>query len=154
MCLGAAAQGVIGKGQFRAISNEKEHLDLGCITNVGRWTTDETQCGVFEATPVGDRAFTSDRSFSFTLKSAAGTCWAYGAKFLCEEDGEPFIFGTWPDVWPIGLPGVSILRYGQYGLMASVAGGPPARTAEPQEIRFTSYTEPGQRIWLKWEQLE
>ena len=56
----------------------------------------------------------------------------------------------WP--FPNSIPGVDCMRYGNYGLMASSKGGPPH--GSPQEVHFTSYSEPGKWVWLTWEGVE
>lgn len=90
-CLGVAAKEVQifnGTGQLRTLWRDGDHADLGCLTDQGRWTTDDSKCGTFEATP------DAKSPSLFTLKSSAGFCKVYGAKFVCEEGNEPLPFGV------------------------------------------------------------
>jgi len=56
----------------------------------------------------------------------------------------------WPKDWPNGVPGVPVLRWGLYGLMASMERNAPGVAGAPQEVHMTSYSEPGKRFWLTW----
>lgn len=77
-----------GIGQLRTIWRDGDHSDLGCLTETGRWTTDNTKCGTFEAVAI------PETPTLFTLQSAAGFCKVYGAKFTCEKDAEAYPFGV------------------------------------------------------------
>lgn len=136
-------QGFEGKGQLRTVWWQGDHADLGCLTSAGLWTADEKLCGVFEAARADD-----DRSL-FTLSTEDGWCRIYGAQFTCNGQ-EAYSFGTWPENWPNGIPGVQVLRFGQYGIMASSGRNPPEVVDKPQEIHFTSYNEVGKYVWLTW----
>ncbi|KAJ4415710.1 hypothetical protein N0V85_002585 [Neurospora sp. IMI 360204] len=135
-----------GTGQIRTLWDGASHDDLGCLTASGRWTTDENSCGTFVAVRKdGD----SIGATQFTLASKeAGPCEMLGTTFVCEKGRGGYSFGIWP--FPNGVPGVECLRYGLYGLMASVQGGPPDVDAKPMDLRFTSYVEKEKYVWLTW----
>ncbi|EAA32452.2 hypothetical protein GE21DRAFT_7498 [Neurospora crassa] len=135
-----------GTGQIRTLWDGSSHDDLGCLTASGRWTTDENLCGTFIAVRKdGD----SIGATQFTLTSKeAGPCEMSGTTFVCEKGLDGYSFGIWP--FPNGVPGVECLRYGLYGLMASVQGGPPDVDAKPMDLKFTSYVEKGKYVWLTW----
>ena len=61
---------------------------------------------------------------------------------------------TWPKDWPNGIPGIPVLRWGQYGLMASDEPSSPGLTGQPQVLHLVSYTEKGKRVWLTWKEIE
>ncbi|KAK1757169.1 hypothetical protein QBC47DRAFT_444068 [Echria macrotheca] len=148
LCLDASArpaqQSFQGTGQLRTTWRDGDHADLGCLTDRGRWTSDNSTCGTFEATP------DPQTPSVFTLKTDAGYCNVYGAEFTCDAGNEAQPFGTWPENWPNGIPGQKVLRWGQYGLMASSAAGPPSLADAPEAIHLASYNEPGKFVWLTW----
>lgn len=78
-----------GLGQLRTRWSEGDHADLGCLTDSGMWTTDESLCGTFLAKQWDQNGLTA-----FTLTSAAGPCRIYGAKFICEQGFPPADFGV------------------------------------------------------------
>ncbi|KAK0652413.1 hypothetical protein B0T16DRAFT_321553 [Cercophora newfieldiana] len=135
-----------GKGQLRTRWYEGDHADLGCLTETGRWTGNEEKCGVFVAVPA--------ENHQFNLSSPAGDCYVSGATFQCDDGEEAFQFGEWPASWPNGIPGTPVLRWGQYGLMASNERNAPGVADTPQAVHLISYNEPGKRIWLTWKGLE
>ncbi|KAK0724876.1 hypothetical protein B0H67DRAFT_481070 [Lasiosphaeris hirsuta] len=135
-----------GTGELRTLWNAGDHADLGCLTDEGQWIAQDTECGAFEAVQVNDTAL-------YTLTTAVGACRVRGSRFTCGEDNEAYNFGTWPENWPNGIPGVKVLRWGQYGLMASKNNGPPALTDSPKDIYFVSYSESGKYVWLTWKDL-
>ncbi|KAK3346362.1 hypothetical protein B0T25DRAFT_461419 [Lasiosphaeria hispida] len=138
-----------GTGELHTLWSAGDHADLGCITDEGLWTARETACGAFEAVPVPDTSM-------YTLTTAAGACWVRGARFTCGEGNEAFNFGViilFFSNWPNGIPGVKVLRYGQYGLMASRSNGPPGLTDSPKPIHLVSYSETGKYVWLTWKDL-
>ncbi|KAK3326071.1 hypothetical protein B0H66DRAFT_146394 [Apodospora peruviana] len=137
-----------GTGQIRTLWNDGNHDDLGCLTDTGLWTSDETLCGVFEA---ARHNISPSKLTAFTLTSAAGPCQLHGARFTCEPGNEAYEFGTWP--WPNSVPGVECLRWGQYGLMASFGRNPPSPADPPQEIHMVSSIEEGKYVWLAWAEL-
>ncbi|KAL2258656.1 hypothetical protein VTK26DRAFT_7962 [Humicola hyalothermophila] len=138
----------VGLGQLRARWNEGDYADLGCLTETGRWTTDEGLCATFRATPLDGYSTLP----TYTLTSAAGPCWIIGAAFECGWGKEPAKFGLWP--FPNSIPGMDCLRYGNYGLMSASKGGPPKAEDGPQEIHFTSYSDPGKWVWLTWKSID
>ncbi|KAM7189572.1 hypothetical protein V8F20_010111 [Naviculisporaceae sp. PSN 640] len=140
-----------GVGQIRTRSREgPDYADLGCLTKEGRWTVNESQCGVFKADRSRPEGYGID---IWTLKSKAGPCQTWFARFKCEKGADSTEFGPWVGL-PGGIPGVEVLRWGQYGLMAGYLRNPPLKTDEPQEIHFVSYTEPGKYVWLTWSPLK
>lgn len=59
---------------------------------------------------------------------------------------------TWGDEGPI--PGVGVLRYGQYGVFATNApDSPPSLGESPLDVHFYSGIEKGKWVWLGWKQL-
>jgi len=84
----AAARSFSGRGQLRATWRDGEHNDLGCVTDEGRWTTDDTRCGTFEASPV------PETPTMFTLQSAAGFCKVFEGRFMCNQDADAYHFGV------------------------------------------------------------
>ncbi|VBB75938.1 Putative protein of unknown function [Podospora comata] len=139
-----AGQGFFGAGQIRTLWNQGDHSNLGCLTNTGLWTTNESQCGTF----VSKELTTGYSVKTFQLFTSAGPCSIYGAKFYCDKNATPFLFGLWP--WPNSIPGVDSLRAGQYGLMATFGSNPPLKEEGPQEIHFVTYKETGKYVWLTW----
>ncbi|KAK4446760.1 hypothetical protein QBC34DRAFT_304346 [Podospora aff. communis PSN243] len=135
-----------GRGQIRLRWQEGDHADLGCLTETGKWTGNDEACGVFVATPAGNELF--------NLGSSSGDCYVYGATFLCDGGQEAFQFGVWPAYWPNGIPDVPVLRWGQFGVMASNERTAPGVADAPQTLHLTSYTEPGKKVWLTWKKLE
>ncbi|KAH6641150.1 hypothetical protein F5144DRAFT_124211 [Chaetomium tenue] len=132
-----------GRGRIRALWNQGDYADLGCLTAGGLWTTNNALCGTFTGT-----AITTSSLPTFKLSSSAGPCYIYGAQFKCEQGVAGYEFGIWP--WPNSIPGKDCLRYGQYGLMASSGvGGPPAPGAAI-DVHFVSYIEQGKYVWLTW----
>ncbi|KAK3950332.1 hypothetical protein QBC32DRAFT_399567 [Pseudoneurospora amorphoporcata] len=131
-----------GTGQIRTLWDGSSHDDLGCLTASGRWTTDENSCGTFTAVRK-DGATIGATQFTLTSKEA-GPCEMLGTTLVCEKGRGGYSFGIWP--FPNGVPGVECLRYGLYGLMASVQGGPPDVNAKPLDLRFTSYVEKGKKV--------
>ncbi|KAK3308423.1 uncharacterized protein B0T15DRAFT_107736 [Chaetomium strumarium] len=136
-----------GTGQLRTRWNDGDYADLGCLTETGLWTADNTLCGTFTATTLD-----SSTLRTFTLTSAAGPCKILGARFTCQEGNEAYAFGIWP--FPNSIPGVDCLRWGQYGLMASSAKNPPGLEDAPEEIHGATYSEVGKYVWLTWRSLE
>lgn len=61
----ASATDFSGSGQIRALDSDDLTSDLGCLTDAGAWTKDETLCGTFTATRSGSSA---------TVVSAEGPC--------------------------------------------------------------------------------
>lgn len=52
------------------------------------------------------------------------------------------------------IPGREVLRYGQYGVMATDAeDSPPSLTEEALNIHFYSGSEKGKWVWLGWKPL-
>ncbi|KAK4035225.1 hypothetical protein C8A01DRAFT_38317 [Parachaetomium inaequale] len=137
-----------GKGQLRALWNQGDHADLGCLTATGLWTADDSLCGTFTAAKLDTSSLPT-----YTLTSAAGPCHIYGARFECGQGYQGYEFGIWP--FPNSIPGKDCLRYGQYGLMGSSGqGGPPASGDPAVDIHFVSYSEKGKYVWLTWAAVE
>lgn len=78
-----------GIGQLRTRWNDGDYADLGCLTDTGLWTSDDSLCGIFRA--VQRDAF---GLAAFTLTSAAGPCKIYGGSFTCSKDNEAYEFGV------------------------------------------------------------
>ena len=135
-----------GIGQLRTRLQEGDHADIGCLTETGLWTGNDEKCGVFVATSAGDALF--------NLTSIVGDCYVHGAAFRCDGGEAAYQFGEWPKDWPNGVPGVPVLRWGLYGLMASEERTAPGIADAPQEVHLTSYSEPGKRFWLTWKPVE
>ena len=76
-----------GTGQIRPVNSDSTHEVLGCLTNLGQWTTDESKCGVF----TGVR----EEANSIRLSSATGVCGLEGvAKFSCGQGVEQRVWGV------------------------------------------------------------
>ncbi|KAK3995537.1 hypothetical protein QBC44DRAFT_366325 [Cladorrhinum sp. PSN332] len=137
-----------GVGQIRAQWREGDYADLGCLTNAGKWTVDETLCGNFTATP-----FPGSFIYSYSLETDSGPCYTYGASIVCDNGntGYPTIFGLWP--WPNAIPNTPSLRVGNYGLMATHGNNPPTIEEGPQSVHFVTYSEKGKWVWLTWKAL-
>ncbi|KAK4114714.1 hypothetical protein N656DRAFT_691281, partial [Canariomyces notabilis] len=139
-----------GKGQLRTRWNEGDYADLGCLTDHGRWTSDESLCGTFTANQYTTGTYAQ---VAFTLTSASGPCNMLGGRLDCEPGNEPYkYFGIWQ--FRNSIPGVDCFRYAQYGLMATWGKSPPTPEDPPQDLHLTSYAEPGKRVWLTWKPLE
>ncbi|KAL2189191.1 hypothetical protein L209DRAFT_752412 [Thermothelomyces heterothallicus CBS 203.75] len=134
-----------GHGQLRALHNTGDHEDLGCLTSEGKWTVEEPLCGVFAADRIDD--------YQFRLRSIeAGECGVDVATFKCGGGVKAAGFGTWGTPGPV--PGYDVLRYSQYGVLATNApDSPPAPGEEPLAIHFYSGSEKGKWIWLGWKAL-
>jgi hypothetical protein len=81
-----------GHGQLRALYINDDHQDLGCLTAVGKWTSDESQCGIFVATqlPAASQAVSN-----FQLSAPGiGNCGIDVATFKCGDDVKPVTFGV------------------------------------------------------------
>ena len=52
------------------------------------------------------------------------------------------------------IPGREVLRYAQYGVMATNGESPPALKAAAMDIHFYSGMEKGKWVWLGWKALE
>ncbi|KAM7214441.1 hypothetical protein V8F06_010198, partial [Rhypophila decipiens] len=138
-----------GTGQIRTRWYKGNYADLGCLTKEGRWTVDESLCGVFKADRRRPAGYEIDIWY---LKSKAGNCRIYAANFLCDNGGKGTEFGPW--LWPTAIPGTEVLRWGQYGLMANWVRNPPLKTDAPLDIHLVGYNEPGQYVWLTWSPLK
>lgn len=79
-----------GRGQLRTRWYQGDYDDLGCLTDTGLWTSDESQCGTFTAQPLEGVS----TLVTYTLSSAAGPCWIVGAKFECGWGQQPGWFGV------------------------------------------------------------
>ncbi|KAK4039490.1 hypothetical protein C8A01DRAFT_47057 [Parachaetomium inaequale] len=137
-----------GYGQLRTLYIHDDHEDLGCLTAVGKWTADESQCGIFvaEQLPAPPQVLSN-----FQLSAPGiGNCGIEVATFKCGEDVKPVTFGTWGTKGPV--PGRDVLRYSQYGVFATnAADSPPALKDEALDIHFYSGAEKGKWVWLGWE---
>jgi hypothetical protein len=76
-----------GKGQLRTRWNEGDYADLGCLTDHGRWTSDESLCGTFTANQYTTGTYAQ---VAFTLTSASGPCNMLGGRLDCEPGNEPY----------------------------------------------------------------
>ncbi|GAB1320986.1 hypothetical protein MFIFM68171_11196 [Madurella fahalii] len=139
-----AARDFSGLGQIRTLYVVGNHEDLGCLTGEGKWTTDESQCGTFAAVRDG-------LNFKLTALEA-GKCGVDVATFKCGHVGKGGVFSTFGTSGPI--PGKEVLRYGQYGVMATDGMSPPASREPALDIHFYSGAEKGKYAWLGWKSLE
>lgn len=81
-----------GIGQIRTRSKDgPDYVDLGCLTKEGRWTVNESQCGVFKADRSRPEGYGID---IWTLKSKAGPCQTWFARFKCEKGADSTEFGV------------------------------------------------------------
>ncbi|AEO69866.1 43c6182b-3385-4f49-8bb0-d6b8a1f08d67 [Thermothielavioides terrestris] len=136
----------LNPGQLRCLWTEQDHADLGCLTSLGEWTTNEAECGTF----VG--SWNSNTTF-FLSSPDSGSCGLDGSFFKCGRDGvKPFNFGTWGREGPV--PGRDILRAGEYATFASdSANAPPASGDPPLDIHIYMGIEPGKWVFLGWKDL-
>ncbi|KAM7200368.1 hypothetical protein V8F20_005345 [Naviculisporaceae sp. PSN 640] len=145
----AAAQNFEGKGQIRATYYQDTYEDLGCLTDQGLWTTNESLCGTFTGVTVGDYR-------QYTLTTAAGACYVDHISLKCGNkpaDNNNTVFGIYPVAQQIG--GGEAFRYGQYGLMGGVGGVyPPGPNDPPIAVKFWSSVDIDKKmVWLTWKAL-
>ncbi|KXX82950.1 hypothetical protein MMYC01_200417 [Madurella mycetomatis] len=133
-----------GLGQIRTLYIRDDHEDLGCLTSQGRWTTDESQCGTFVA--VRDA-----HDFKLTALDG-GKCGVDVATFKCGQGVQWDVFATFGTNGPI--PGREVLRYSQYGVMATNGMSPPNFREPALDIHFYSGAEKGKYAWLAWKPLD
>ena len=88
----AATKDFSGYGQLRALYINDDHEDLGCLTAVGKWTTDESQCGIF----VAEQLSASSQALSnFNLSAPGiGGCGIDVATFKCGDGVKTQTFGV------------------------------------------------------------
>ena len=84
----AAAANFDGQGQIRTRWHEQAEgfPDIGCLTNKGQWTVDESLCGTFTGARYD--------LHNLTLATSEGTCWTIGAVFKCEPPAATHYFGV------------------------------------------------------------
>lgn len=76
----AAALTFNGTGQLMAYSSTiGDNSALGCMTDVGLWSINGTDCGTFEGTRDAD-------SIYFTISSLEGPCELDDSVFTCSSD--------------------------------------------------------------------
>ncbi|KAM7212382.1 hypothetical protein V8F06_012215 [Rhypophila decipiens] len=143
-----AATNFSGKGQIRTTHYEGDYEDLGCLTNKGFWTANESQCGTFTAEVIKQWR-------DLLLSSADGQCYIQHIGLRCGDkpaDNNSIYFGIFPTRQEIG--GGEALRYGQYGLMAGPDKYPPGPNDAPIPVQFWSSKDIGQKmVWLTWKAL-
>ncbi|KAK4224243.1 hypothetical protein QBC38DRAFT_25008 [Podospora fimiseda] len=145
-----AAQAFSGLGQIRTLYIGRDHDDLGCLTSQGKWTTDEALCGTFYAY----RLSTNAKGMStFRLAGVdVGICGIAPAGVFKCGGVKDVDFGTWGNEGPVKHR--DVLRYGQYGVVASYGNNPPAPEEGPLQVHFYSGAEKGKYVWLVWKSLE
>jgi hypothetical protein len=79
-----------GLGQLRALYFRDDHEDLGCLTNTGKWTVDEAQCGNFAAVQIKEGQF-------HLVAAGVGGCGIERATFKCESEVKVATFGVSSD---------------------------------------------------------
>jgi hypothetical protein len=137
------AKDFTGFGQLRTLHIGSDHSDLGCVTSAGKWTTDESQCGVFSAEQL------ANGQFQLFAPQEAGGCGIEVATFKCGREVKGGVFGTFGTAGPI--PGREVLRYAQYGVLATNApDSPPSPKDAPLDMHFYSGSEKGKWVWLGW----
>ncbi|KAH6839500.1 hypothetical protein B0I37DRAFT_235736 [Chaetomium sp. MPI-CAGE-AT-0009] len=142
----SATKDFTGLGQLRTLYIGSDHDDLGCVTSAGKWTTDESQCGVFSAERI------ANGQFQLFAPQEAGGCGVEVATFKCGRGVKGGIFGTFGTAGPI--PGREVLRYAQYGVLATNApDSPPSPEDAPLDMHFYSGSEKGKWVWLGWKPL-
>ncbi|EAQ88806.1 hypothetical protein CHGG_05425 [Chaetomium globosum CBS 148.51] len=135
-----------GLGQLRTLYIGADHDDLGCVTSSGQWTTDEAQCGFFSVEPL------PNGQFQLFAPQASGGCGIDVATFRCGRGVKGATFGTFGNSGPI--PGRQVLRYAQYGVLATNApDSPPSPEDAPLDMHFYSGSEKGKWVWLGWKPL-
>ncbi|KAK4151556.1 hypothetical protein C8A00DRAFT_35807 [Chaetomidium leptoderma] len=134
-----------GVGQIRTLYIGTGHEDLGCLTSTGKWTIDESQCGTFAAAKANDNSF-------HLFATEEGGCGIDVATFKCGGGVKGGTFGTFGTTGPI--PGREVLRYAQYGVLATdAADSPPSLKEEALDLHFYSGSEQGKWVWLGWKPL-
>ena len=76
-----------GIGQLRTLYIRDDHEDLGCLTNTGKWTVNEAQCGNFAAVQIKEGQF-------HLVAAGVGGCGIEGATFKCASEVKVDIFGV------------------------------------------------------------
>lgn len=76
-----------GLGQLRALYIRDDHEDLGCLTNTGKWTVNEAQCGNFAAVQIKEGQF-------HLVAAGVGGCGVEAGVFRCERDVKAGTFGV------------------------------------------------------------
>ena len=62
------------------------------------------------------------------------------------------VLQTWGPDGPVKQR--EVLRYGQYGVVASSGNNPPALTDGALDVHFYTGAEKGKYVWLVWKPLE
>lgn len=91
----------IGRGQLRTISvglAGPRYQDVGCLNSLGQWTTDEPQCGVFQAVRP------AQNNISLSALPDGWNCGIDHVKFRCGADVGATIFGVCSCSLSIGSP--------------------------------------------------
>lgn len=86
----AEAKNFEGTGQIRATYYQDTYEDLGCLTNQGLWTADESLCGTFTAETVGEYR-------QYTLTTPAGPCYINHVRLACggkPAENNNIVFGV------------------------------------------------------------
>jgi len=141
----AGSQDFTGLGQLRTLYIGDDHQDLGCVTSAGKWTVDEAECGAFAAQPLDNGVFQ-------LWSHGAGGCGINAGTLQCGGGIKGASFGTFGTSGPI--PGREVLRYSQYGVLATDApDSPPTPDEAPLTMHFYSGSEKGKWVWLGWKPL-
>ncbi|KAK3994282.1 hypothetical protein QBC44DRAFT_340977 [Cladorrhinum sp. PSN332] len=144
-----AAQAFSGLGQIRTVYIGRDRDDLGCLTSAGKWTTDEALCGVFYAYRLSSSA---QGVSTFRLAGVdIGICGIAPAGVF-NQNADVYVAQTWGPNGPVKQK--EVLRYGQYGVVASNGNNPPGFGEGPSDIHFYSGAEKGKYVWLVWKSLE
>ncbi|KAI0133888.1 hypothetical protein BJ170DRAFT_716068 [Xylariales sp. AK1849] len=133
----AAALSFNGTGQLRTLSSTDLGSDLGCLTDTGLWSKNETLCGTF----TGVRSIDST---STVISSSVGPCTLNGTlkSFECSTDTDALTFWAWSGL----ITDWDVLAYGETVTFSSAENA----TKAPAEVRKYRTTDPKPWIWLGW----
>ncbi|KAH8194112.1 hypothetical protein TruAng_011725 [Truncatella angustata] len=125
-----------GTGEVRTLSSANDvGSDLGCLTDAGMWTKNDTLCGTFTGYRDAD-------STSFTISSTEGPCTLDGLYFECGEDIDSLTFWAWSGL----ITGYDVLAYGE-----SVTFSSPMNASETlRPVRTYHTSDPKPWIHLGW----
>ncbi|KAH8666897.1 hypothetical protein BX600DRAFT_511785 [Xylariales sp. PMI_506] len=134
----AAATSFNGTGQVRTMkAPASTATDLGCLTDAGAWTANDTACGTFTADH-------NSESTQFTISSASGPCLISSRQFNCSSaNDEGATFWAFSGV----LSDYDILAYGESITFATSGNASLA----PASIHIYSASDSKPWVWLTWE---
>ncbi|KAK6084335.1 hypothetical protein SCUP515_01449 [Seiridium cupressi] len=135
----ASATTFNGTGQLRTLSSltADRGTDLGCLTNAGNWTTEDSLCGTFTGTRSG--------SVYTTLTSLDGPCTIDDSKFTCGTDLTALQFWAWTGL----LDNYDVLAHSEQ-ITYSSSSNISEVSDSSVPIRTYRTTDPKPWVWLGW----